>query len=160
MNTIGLSPPTNSFPTDRFKPGFLLRFFFVRLWFHKWRLCYLFLISHSSRALGGLGFMIVAFPEYFHLYFWKSDSQMYVFRNFCKYDVVHFKRMMCNWIEFPRDQKRSCFCLLIKINQPWGCPFVFNFQVYSQGTYNNNVQAGFFSKKADGRNYIMYIIIK
>ena len=61
-------PPPKSFPTDRFKPGFLLRFFFVRLWLHKWRLC-CYLSSHSSRALGGLGFMIVAFPEYFHLYF-------------------------------------------------------------------------------------------
>ena len=26
--------------------------------------------------------------------------------------------------------------------------------------YNNNVQAGVFSEKADGRNYIMYIVIK
>ena len=44
---------------------------FVRLWFHMWRLfChYLFLISPSFGVSGGLCFVIVAFPGYLHLYF-------------------------------------------------------------------------------------------
>ena len=43
-----------------------------------WRLCcpYLFLISPSFGASGGFRFVIVAFPEYLHSYFYTSLAQL------------------------------------------------------------------------------------
>ena len=49
----------------------LLHFFFVHMWFNMRHLVYLylFLISHSFGASGGLFFMIVAFSGYLYLHF-------------------------------------------------------------------------------------------
>ena len=55
------------------------RSLFKRLWFHMWRWCcpHLFLIPLSFGALGGLCFVIVIFPGYFHLHFVISFYLLY-----------------------------------------------------------------------------------
>ena len=57
--------------------------YFVHLWFHTWHLFwhYLFLISPSFGALGGLCFVIVAFPGYLHLYSWLVISTLLISNN-------------------------------------------------------------------------------
>ena len=74
----------------------------VCLWFNKWNLfcLYLFLISHSVGASGGLSFVIVAFPGYLH-------SFCLVVLKFCL-DCSHsLYQYQINLDKYPRCTKGS-----------------------------------------------------